>query len=128
VNKFEGDAALAVFGAPQSLDDPAGHGLAAARRLAERLARELPDRAVGIGVAYGEVVAGNVGAEERFEYTVIGEGARLCEQAKGDGARVLASADTLAAASTDESDRWCTGKQVVLRGRTAATLLARPKS
>ena len=132
VNKFEGDAALAVFGAPQSLDDPAGHGLAAARRLAERLARELPDRAVGIGVAYGEVVAGNVGAEERFEYTVIGdavnEAARLCEQAKGDRSRVLASADTLAAASTDESDRWCTGEQVVLRGRTAATLLARPKS
>ena len=43
VNKFEGDAALAVFGAPVALDDPAGAALAAARDLAGRLDREVEE-------------------------------------------------------------------------------------
>ena len=43
VNKFEGDAALCVFGAPGDLDDPAGAALAAAREIRDRVAAELPD-------------------------------------------------------------------------------------
>jgi adenylate cyclase len=82
VNKFEGDAALCIFGVPTPLDDPAGRALAAARELSRRLEAEGP-LAAGIGVSAGEVVAGNVGAAERFEYTVIGdpvnEAARLTE-------------------------------------------------
>jgi class 3 adenylate cyclase len=42
INKFQGDAALAIFGAPQPLEDPAGQALAAARELARRLRAELP--------------------------------------------------------------------------------------
>ena len=61
--------------------------LAAARTIAGRLIREVPECPAGIGVAAGQVVAGNVGANERFEYTVIGEpvneAARLSELAKG---------------------------------------------
>ncbi len=85
VNKFEGDAALCIFGVPTSLEDAAGCALAAARELSVRLQAESPLEA-GIGVSAGEVVAGNVGAAERFEYTVIGdpvnEAARLTEVAK----------------------------------------------
>ena len=66
VNKFIGDAALAVFGAPVELDDHAGQALAAARAMARRLAEEVPDLQAKIGVSTGEAVAGNVGEESRL--------------------------------------------------------------
>src|SRR5690606_39381144 len=97
VNKFEGDATLAIFGAPNRLDNPEDAALAAARAIAARLRTEVPEVRAGIGVASGQVVAGNVGARERFEYTVIGEpvneGARLCELAKTKPGLLVASAD-----------------------------------
>jgi adenylate cyclase len=132
VNKFEGDAALSVFGAPEDLDDAAARALAAARELQRRLEAEVPELRAGIGVSAGPVVAGNVGAEERFEYTVIGdpvnEAARLTELAKEAPGRVLASAASLGAAGEGEAARWQTDDAVVLRGRSAATGLARPRS
>jgi adenylate cyclase len=75
------------------------------------------------------VVAGNVGARERFEYTVIGdavnEAARLTDLAKGRDPRVLASAGALAAANEAERTYWeCDSEAVTLRGRTAPTTLA----
>jgi adenylate cyclase len=73
VNKFEGDAALAVFGAPVTLEQLEEDALAAARVIAERVSSEIPECQAGSGVAARQVVAGNVGAKERFEYIVIGE-------------------------------------------------------
>ena len=128
VNKFEGDAALCVFGAPVDLPDPASCALAAARVMAQRLQSLAVDAA--IGVSAGPVVAGHVGAESRFEYTVIGDpvnsAARLTELAKGSERCVLADAALLQSASA-EAEHWVTGEQVVLRGRTAPTTLARPR-
>lgn len=128
VNKFEGDAALCVFGAPVGLADPAGAGLAAARELGSRLRGELSGIDVGIGVSAGTVVAGNVGAEERFEYTVIGdavnEAARLCELAKDEPGRILASERALLTAGDREAQRWRLGDAVTLRGRSNPTRLA----
>jgi adenylate cyclase len=130
VNKFVGDAVLAVFGAPAAMDDHAAHALAAARVIAERLVLEVPDCAAGIGVATGEAVAGNVGDPRRFEYTVIGdpvnEAARLSEQAKKVPGRLVASGTAVAAAGADEGARWRTAGEVTLRGRTEATVLAVP--
>ena len=132
VNKFEGDAALCVFGAPAAQDDPAGCALAAARELADRLRRELPGVQAGIGVSAGPAVAGWVGAEQRFEYTVIGdpvnEAARLCELAKRGDAKLLASAAVVERACRDEAGRWHLGESVVLRGRNAGTQVAVPAS
>ena len=129
VNKFEGDAAVCVFGVPTPLDDAAGHALAAARELAQRLEAESPLDAA-IGVSGGEVVAGNVGAAERFEYTVIGdpvnEAARLSELAKERRPRVLASSRAIGRTSTEEAARWELGEEVVLRGRSEPTALATP--
>jgi len=126
INKFQGDAALGVFGAPTTLDDPAGAALAAGRELALRLRRDLPQVRSGVGVAYGPVVAGNLGAEDRFEYTVIGdavnEAARLTDLAKGTEARVLASDRATAAAGPAEAARWRPDGPVVLRGRTTPTV------
>jgi adenylate cyclase len=130
VNKFEGDAVLVIFGAPNHLDRPEDHALAAARAIADRLNREVPECPAGIGVAAGQVVAGNVGAKERFEYTVIGapvnEAARLCELAKEEPDRLLASSDTVNAASENERTRWSLGQTVTLRGHGQPTRLAVP--
>ena len=130
VNKFEGDAALAVFGAPVGLDDAATAALATARELADRLPREVDGLAAAIGVSAGEVVAGNVGAESRFEYTVIGdpvnEAARLTELAKEKPERLLASAAILEQASAEEAGNWKLDGAVTLRGRSAETRLAMP--
>ena len=80
----------------------------------------MPECPARIGVAAGEVVAGNVGAKERFEYTVIGEpvneAARLAELARSEPSRALASAATVAAASEREQRFWRLGKPVRLRG------------
>jgi adenylate cyclase len=128
VNKFEGDAVLAVFGAPNHLDSPEDQALGAGRAIARRLDSEVPEIKAGIGVTAGNAVAGNVGAKERFEYTVIGEpvneAARLCELAKKDPHRLLASADTINAADDDERARWSLGDSVTLRGHDQPTQLA----
>ena len=130
VNKFEGDAALAVFGAPIPLEQAPSAALAAARELAERLPREVEGLEAAIGVSAGEVVAGNVGDERRFEYTVIGdpvnEAARLTELAKERSPHVLASDSILERASEPESERWRLDGTVTLRGRSEQTRLAEP--
>jgi adenylate cyclase len=128
VNKFEGDAALCVFGAPVEQPDPGTCALSAARALACRMQGLAVD--VAIGVAGGPVVAGHVGAESRFEYTVIGDpvnrAARLTELAKGSPGCVLADAALLRTASP-EAEHWTVGEDVVLRGRALPTTLARPR-
>ena len=131
VNKFEGDAALAVFGAPNLLDKPEDEALAAARVIAERLRGEVPECEAGIGVAAGLAVAGNVGAKERFEYTVIGEpvneAARLCELSKDSPGHLLAASETVSNASESERAHWTFGDTVTLRGHDEPTRLALPK-
>ena len=130
VNKFEGDAALAVFGAPLPLDDPAAQALAAARTLAQRLRAEVPECDIGIGVAAGPAVAGNIGEERRFEYTVIGnpvnEAARLTEIAKATPGRTVASAAVVERAAAKERSHWELGDSVTLRGMSTTTRLATP--
>ncbi|HEX2402184.1 MAG TPA: adenylate/guanylate cyclase domain-containing protein [Mycobacterium sp.] len=130
VNKFEGDAALAVFGAPNRLDNPEDEALAAGRAIARRIRDEVPECEAGIGVASGEAVAGNVGAKERFEYTVIGEpvneAARLCELAKSTPSHLLASSETVQNASESECGHWTFGDTVTLRGHDEPTRLALP--
>ena len=130
VNKFEGDAALAIFGAPNQLDNPEDQALAAARCIADRLRRQISECEAGIGVAAGTVVAGNVGARERFEYTVIGEpvhaAARLCELAKSTPDLLLTTAETVQGASETERARWTLGDTVTLRGHDQLTRLASP--
>ncbi|WP_030484659.1 adenylate/guanylate cyclase domain-containing protein [Nocardioides aequoreus] len=132
VNKFIGDAALAVFGAPVEMPDHAARALATARAMAARLAEEVPELDAGIGVATGEAVAGNVGEESRFEYTVIGDAvnaaARLTELAKDVEGRVLVATATVDDAGKDEARHWTAYDAVTLRGRateTACSVLAR---
>lgn len=109
VNKFQGDAALAIFGA---------------------LLPVIGSAEFGIGVSAGRAIAGHIGAQARFEYTVIGdpvnEAARLTELAKLEPGHVLASAIAVSGALDSEALCWDVGEVVELRGRTAPTQLARP--
>jgi adenylate cyclase len=126
VDKFEGDAALCVFGAPGPLDGHPTAALRAARRLRESVGVE-----VGIGVSSGTVVAGNIGAEDRFEYTVIGdpvnEAARLTEEAKGRESRVLASSHAVESAVEAERAHWTPADTIPLRGRPEPTRTFEPR-
>ncbi|OLT24329.1 hypothetical protein BJF79_45240 [Actinomadura sp. CNU-125] len=95
-----------------------------------RLRADVPELDAGIGVSAGQVVAGYIGAEQRFEYTVIGdpvnEAARLSDLAKVSPGRVLASGTVLELAHLAEAGQWELGKPVTLRGRTRPTRLAVP--
>ncbi|WP_085981510.1 adenylate/guanylate cyclase domain-containing protein [Mycobacterium parascrofulaceum] len=130
VNKFQGDAALAIFGAPIEHPDASGGALAAARELHDELLPVIGSAEFGIGVSAGRAIAGHIGAQARFEYTVIGdpvnEAARLTELAKLEAGHVLASAIAVSGALDAEALCWDVGEVVELRGRTAPTQLARP--
>jgi adenylate cyclase len=113
VNKFGGDSLLAVFGTPLNPDpDHASCGIHAALRMQDVLAEFnrdqheawLPQIMIGIGIATGDVVAGNVGSETKLEYTVIGDAvnvaSRLQAMTKELGMPILANAETARAAAT----------------------------
>ncbi len=134
VNKFEGDAALCVFGAPADQPDHATRALRAARTLRrDLLALSLthPELVAGIGVSAGDVAAGNVGAAQRYEYTLIGdpvnEASRLTEAAKARPGGVLASEEAVARASSEERKRWVVADELALRGRSQPTLAYEPR-
>jgi len=101
-----------------------------ARELADLLSDRVPGLGFGIGVSAGPAVAGNVGAEERFEYTVIGdpvnEAARLSDLAKERGVPVLASGAALQATRNGEAKAWEFDGSETLRGRQEPTRLATP--
>jgi adenylate cyclase len=130
VNKFEGDAALCVFGAPSEHPHAAAAALAAARELRHRLAGEVDGLESAIGLSAGPVVAGNIGAAQRYEYTVIGdpvnEAARLTELAKLNPCRLLASEEIVLRAGEHELSRWRLGDPFPLRGRPGPTRVASP--
>lgn len=130
VNKFLGDAAMAVFGAPIDHEDFAGAALSAARDLRMELMEVFDETDFGIGVSAGKAVAGHIGSDARFEFTVIGdpvnEASRLTDLAKDEPTRVLASARAVLLSDDVERHLWTIGEGVELRGRGMETRLARP--
>ena len=91
IDKYIGDAIMALFGAPVAAPDAAARALAAARDMAralDRLNEELaaegrPALAFGIGINTARVVAGNMGSKSRLNYTVIGDGVNLASRLEG---------------------------------------------
>jgi adenylate cyclase len=98
--------------------------LATARSLRSQL-RRLDVIDFGIGVSAGPVFAGNIGAENRYEYTVVGdavnEAARLADFAKTLDQRIGCSAAAIDRADVDERQQWVSSGESVLRGRSEAT-------
>ena len=130
INKFIGDAAMAVFGTPEDLTDHAGAALRAARTLAARLAEDVGELDFGIGVSTGSVVAGHLGDARRYEYTIIGDSvnvaSRLTDQAKREPHRVLVDARAVHAAAAEEPGHWSIQGLTTIRGRTAPLHVAVP--
>jgi adenylate cyclase len=86
LDKFIGDALMAVFGAPITLtENHAWQAIQSAldmrHRLAEfnqrRIIQSQPQIHIGIGISSGEVVSGNIGSQKRMDYTVIGDAVNL---------------------------------------------------
>lgn len=89
VDKFIGDAVLAVFGALMEYEDHAERAVRAAVALQEAMRKEgtvLGDGSllsIGIGINTGEVIAGNIGSQKRMEFTVIGDTVNLASRLTG---------------------------------------------
>jgi adenylate cyclase len=129
VSKFEGDGVLCVFGAPIEQPDHAERALRAARALRAELRSLSEGIDAAIGISSGQVVAGNVGAANRYEYTVIGdpvnEASRLTDEAKYRHTRVLASERTLQRCGA-EAANWGHSGTIPLRGRARPTVAFEP--
>jgi adenylate cyclase len=124
VNKFLGDGALAVFGAPNDLADHADAAVRVAvaiqRLVAERFGGELR---IGIGINTGVVIAGTIGGGGKLEFTLIGDtvnvAARVEQLTKTTGDAILLTdqtVDALASRPTALTDRGFHA----LKGKTAA--------
>ncbi len=91
LDKFIGDALMAVFGAPLPLSNHAWAAVQSALDMRRRLAKFNAERGVlgqpeirfGIGISSGEVVSGNIGSQRKMEYTVIGDGVNLSSRLEG---------------------------------------------
>lgn len=105
---------MAVFGAPEPIDDHAeravGCALAMQARQAElNLGVEIDGRplvVMGIGINTGRVVAGTVGGAGRLEYTVFGDAVNIAArlQSEAAGGEIVASSTTIAAAPGIEAE------------------------
>jgi len=106
LDKYIGDAIMALWGAPVSLPD---HALRACRAALDMQAKtevlqtdwqaqSLPRLSARLGLHTGSVVAGNVGSRERFNYTVLGDTVNLASRLEGVnkvyGTRILISEET----------------------------------
>lgn len=116
INKYIGDAIMAIFGAPVKTDNHANDAYNAAIEMQAALIelnknfknRNMPEIRFGIGIHSGAVLAGNIGAENRMEYTVIGDTVNtasriesLCKEYKTD---LLISENTLKLLKKDSSN------------------------
>jgi adenylate cyclase len=137
LNKFLGDGMMVLFGAPGPLDRPSRAALLAARDLMRALEqfnvlqreRDLPELAMGIGIATGQVVVGTIGAASRMEFTAIGDTVNLASRLEGltkqMGSVVLLDATTAATAG-DDFDLVSLGA-VLVKGKTIAEEVHAPR-
>ena len=106
VDKFIGDAIMAFWGAPIKNEEHAFYAVKTALLMnrglqqfnAKKKAAGLPEIKTGLGVNTGEVIVGNLGSHQRFDYTVIGDSVNLASRLEGltkyYGVPILASGKT----------------------------------
>jgi class 3 adenylate cyclase len=127
VNKFLGDGALAVFGAPNDLADHADAAVSAAvsiqRLVAERFGGELR---IGIGINTGVVIAGTIGGAGKLEFTLIGDtvnvAARVEQLTKTTSDAILLTHHTVAALNGRSPELIDRGSHA-LKGKSALVQL-----
>jgi class 3 adenylate cyclase len=114
LDKFAGDAVMAVFGAPRPTEDHAQRALACAAAMQRRQAAlneeaehaGLPMFQIGIGVNTGTVVAGTLGGPGRLDYTVLGDAVNVAQrlQSEAVGGEILAAAVTVQQSGIDRAE------------------------
>jgi adenylate cyclase len=136
LDKFIGDAVMALWGAPIAHSDDPDRALEAAlamQKAIEELNRGWagsgrPEIGVGIGISHGEVFAGNIGSHRRLEYTVLGDAvnvaARLCAEA-GPGEVLVSEALLRVVRAPVEYDFL---PELGLKGKTQVVQVYRVKS
>lgn len=128
LDKFEGDAVMAFWGAPLDMPDHADRTCRTALKMQRAMiplnegwaSRNLPQLIVRIGIHTGEVVIGNIGSEKRRDFTIIGDAVNLASRLEGVNkpfeTRVIVSEDTLAMTNSGFLTREL-GK-IVVKGKT----------
>ncbi len=117
MDKYIGDAVMAVFGDPEQFDDHPERALRAAVEMRERVQamrtgwndRGLPGLDLGVGMNTGFVTAGNIGSSQRLDYTVIGSSVNIASYLSGTAApgQILTTSRTFALVS-----HLVTGRQI----------------
>ena len=128
LDKFIGDAIMAIFGTPVAHDDDPDRGLRAAIQMMHglnefneiRKSQGLPPVDHGMGLNTDEIVSGNIGSPKRMDYTVIGDGvnlaARIESSCKKYGAKILMSEYTFKALKATYRTRQV--DRVIVKGKT----------
>lgn len=139
VDKYIGDAVMAVFGIPEPAPDDAGRALAAALDMREAIAAWNADRAgtglptlrVGIGLHYGDVFAGAIGDDQRLEFATLGDTVNVAQRVEGLtrmlDASLLATKEAFDAAGADPA-AWEALPPQPVRGRSEAVAVLRPRA
>jgi len=137
IDKFMGDGIMAFFGAPKSSETPALDAFNAAKDKLKKLQelnqefaenKSMPLLKIGIGLHFGDAVVGNIGSEQRNEYTAIGDvvntASRLEGLTKQAGYPIVVS-DVVADALKENVNFDCLGEMPV-KGRANVTVFGWP--
>ena len=129
VDKYIGDALMAIWGAPLDIEDHAQQAVDTARAMEPALAKlnkelreeGLMELSIGIGINTGDAVVGNMGSDQRFDYSVLGDSvnlaARLEAQTKEYGVFFMFTEHTLAQIKKEENLVML--DKIAVKGQTA---------
>jgi len=112
IDKYIGDAVMAFWGAPDSIDDPSLRAVRAAAAIQAALAADnerrateaLPPVRIRIGLHSGRLIVGDIGAPDRINYTVIGDVVNAAQRLESLGKEVDANAESIVLVSQPVKD------------------------
>jgi adenylate cyclase len=128
LDKYIGDAAMAIFGAPFSKGNDAANAVQAAVAIQSMICelnrdaaeRGHPELKIGVGINTGVVTAGNIGSAKRLDYTVIGDSVNLASRlcGKAEAGQIIISEST--AQELGNTCTLCSLPPVTVKGKSHA--------